>query len=410
MLAYFRNLRSLGSKQRTHQYKAKADRLGMEPLERRTVLATGLTVSFSGGVLRVDGTEKADSVWVTQDAGQISVDDQYVGSHVRINGTTSVAVTSVSRIVINAKGGKDLICLNVTGHGKVTVPSEAHGGGGDDVLYGGSGNDVLDGGAGNDTLFGNGGFDTYHEDSFAAVLHGASPTDIYQTDSPTCQTLASLAEAASQGQNFASLIVRSGKKWTVTLPGAGKQDVFFDGTWTSNDPTPLADGGVREIWPVLMQRARLKSLGVRYQEAKTQADWDADQHRTNDRLYSTADALHTFTGRATSYNSVGQVSAQGLQQSLSKGNDVVFSSLPGNKKKDLTADGIAHNHAYALLRVYQQGGRWYGDLYNPWGRDAGNKSTIGPAGSRGAQADDGIVTLAWDAVSRNFDGVTTAKA
>jgi len=337
-----------------------------------------------------------------QDAGRITVADEYTNQLVSINGSNSVAVTSVSRIVVNAKSGDDMVCLNTSGHGKVSVPSVLNGGPGQDTLYGGSGNDLLHGGAGVNQLFGNGGFDTFHQDSIAAVVNGCSPTDVNQKESPTCQTLASLAECAKQGINFGSLITRSGSNWTVTLLGAGTQTVFFDGTWTSNDPVPVADGGVYEAWPLLMQRARLQSLGVSYTGPKTSADWDADHARTGGRLFDATDALRTFTNRPTSNKTVRNTTPLKMQQAMAAGSAVVLGSVSGGSKKDLTADGIARNHAYALLRVYQQGSQWYADLYNPWRSDAGNKSRIGPTGSVGASADDGIVTLEWSVVSRNF--------
>jgi hypothetical protein len=358
-------------------------------------MSTGVTATFSAGILHVEGTERADQIFVLPVNGRIEVADQYVNQLVKINGnTTSVAANQVKRVEVFAKGGDDLICLNTTGYGAITVPT------------------YLDGGHGNDTFIGGSGFNTYHEADFAPVLHGTQPTDIHQELSPTCQTLASLAEAAAQRQNLAASIHSIGANtYTVQLTGAGTQTVKFDGTWTDNDPTPVADGGVREFWPVLFQRARLQSLGVSYSGPKTQADWDADQARTHNRLYDPADALRTFTGRNVTHSAVSQASPQMLQAALSHGDDLVLGSLPGNKKKDLTPDGIAHNHAYAVLAVYQQGGRWLVDLYNPWGSDAGPvaKRKIGPPGSRGAQADDGIITVDWATVQRNFIDLYNAR-
>jgi hypothetical protein len=381
----------------------------LELLERRDVPASVVTATLAGTELRVEGTVNADSIYVFQDAGRISVADRYSNNLVSINGSSSVAVGSLSRIVVKARGGDDMVSLNTSGHGKVSVPSVIRGGVGRDTLYGGSGNDLLDGGIGVDQLFGNGGFDMFRQSSFSAVVNGCSPTDVKQTTSPTCQTLASLAECAKHGQNFGSLISRSGSTWIVTLPGAGKQTVFFDGTWTSNDPVPQLDGSVYEVWPLLMQRARLASLGVSYSGAKTDADWDADNARTGGRLYDSAHALQSFTNRPTATKDIAQTSPDKMRLALSLGSAVVFGSIPGGGKKDLTADGVVSNHAYALLRVYQQGSQWYADLYNPWKTDAGNKSKVGPAGSPGATADDGIITLTWSAVSRSFDHASIAR-
>jgi hypothetical protein len=380
-----------------------------ELLERRDVPASVVTATLAGAELRVEGTDQADSIYLFQDAGRISVADRYSNNLVSINGATSVAAASLSRIVVEARGGDDMVSLNNSGHGKVSVPSVVRGGFGRDTIYGGSGNDLLDGGVGVNLLYGNGGFDSFRQASFSAVVNGCAPTDVEQKSSPTCQTLAALAECAKQGQNFGSLISRAGSTWTVTLPGAGKQTIFFDGTWTSNDPVPQPNGSVYEVWPLLMQRARLASLGVSYSGAKTEADWDADQSRTGGRLYDPAHALQTFTARPTSTKDIAGTTPAKMKLALAVGSAVVFSSIPGGGKKDLTADGIVCNHAYAVLRVYQQGSQWFVDLYNPWKSDAGNKTKVGPAGSPGATADDGIVTLTWTAVSRSFDSASIAR-
>ena len=80
--------------------------LEVESLECREVPATGVTASLSGGVHRIGGTDKADNIQVMQDGGRITVADQYTNQFVRINGSTSVAVSGLSRIVINAKGSE----------------------------------------------------------------------------------------------------------------------------------------------------------------------------------------------------------------------------------------------------------------------------------------------------------------
>jgi hypothetical protein len=88
-----------------------APKLGMEQLEAREVPAAQLTASLSGGVLRVEGTEGADTIRLSQSAGQIAVQGV----------TGSFAASQVGRIEVVPLGGADHVWVG----GEVTVPVEA---------------------------------------------------------------------------------------------------------------------------------------------------------------------------------------------------------------------------------------------------------------------------------------------
>src|SRR5882762_6370383 len=103
----------------------------IEPLEPRALRS----VSLSGGVLTVTGTSKSDRIFVALEAKHPTKID------VTINKVTTVyPLRKVSRLVVNALGGNDLISVGQTG------PSFLRG----EQLTGGTGNDTILDGNGND--------------------------------------------------------------------------------------------------------------------------------------------------------------------------------------------------------------------------------------------------------------------
>ena len=413
-------------------------RLNLDILEGRALMAAGLAAEMSGRTLTITGTDLAEKISVYEDAGKINVKWSNPGDtsyQLYASNHKTFATTGVDKVSVDVRGGNDIVNLNIgTFNGtKVTPlnkPATVLGGAGNDTIDGGSGNDVLNGGAENDTvsghdgndtltggtgadtLNGNTGFDFYSDDFDLSrpVFNGCAVTDVNQQKSPTCQTLAALAEGVHKGLDFAkSIKVLGNGSYDVSLPGYATktQRVKFDGSWNDNDPQPTA--GNKEFWTVLMQRARLQALGVTYTGVKTDADWDADQSRTKGKLRDTGDALLAFTGRKIEYGTVNaKLAADAVQKSLDTGNYVVLGSI-GASKKTITADGVVQNHAYAVLKLYKQGNTWMADLYNPWGTDQENGLKVGPSGSEGAKADDGVITLTWAKVQANFANIVTAK-
>jgi Ca2+-binding RTX toxin-like protein len=114
----------------------------VETLELRTLL----DATVSNGLLTVTGTDNAETISVNPQGAQIIVD---------IGGAqTPFAAADVAQIHIDARGGNDVVNVNVN------RPATILGGAGNDVLNGGAGNELLDGGDGNDRIDGNGGADT----------------------------------------------------------------------------------------------------------------------------------------------------------------------------------------------------------------------------------------------------------
>jgi hypothetical protein len=391
-------------------------RPALEQLEARELPATGITAIIQSGQLVVQGTSSNDYISVSQVNGQLSV----YGAQIR-NGSSmssSVSTTGITRVVINGGDGNDTIITT-----SVTIDETIIDGPGNNTIYGGSGNDLINGGtgrstivggAGNDYLigganasvFGGGGYNWYNRpiDPNSLFINGASATDIHQGQAPLCSTDAALAEAAQQGHNFAGDIRYLGNNtYSVKLYGGLAPQVVYFGGWT-NDQDPVCANG--EFWPILMQRARLQALGIDPLAQHSQADWDAWNQRLGGRLYSVSDALYSFTGSYAPMSDIKSANALQLQSALAGGAFVL--ALSPNSGS-ISSDGIIRNHTYAVLRVYQDAGTWKVRLYNPWGTDEGNVTTLDKLDSAPA-ANDGIITLSWAQFtnSDNFQGYFVA--
>ena len=112
-------------------------------LEPKNLLAA---VSFSGGVITINGTTGNDSATVSNSGSDVSVTQPGLE-------TESFAASSVSSIVFIGRAGDDFF------ENSTSIPSDAFGQAGNDTLIGGSGNDTLAGNIGNDIIRGNDGVD-----------------------------------------------------------------------------------------------------------------------------------------------------------------------------------------------------------------------------------------------------------
>ncbi len=393
----------------------------VEPLESRELPAAGITAYVLNNNLVVEGTASNDYLSVSQTDGKLSV----YGTQISVGNAkaASVDAATIAKVVINGYAGNDTIIAST-----LTKDVIANGGAGNDSIYGGAGNDLLDGGAGDDLLYGGAGndriiagvavsehdtivggsgFNSYWRPFRAGVpvVNGESATDIRQGDAPVCQTDAAMAEAVQQGHRFANDIKYQGNNiYDVKVYGtATPQKVKFDGWTNSSDPV-VASG---EFWTVLMQRARLQSLGIDPTVLHTRAEWNTLDQNTHGRLYSIGEALYAFTGSISTYKVIGAANPQTLQAALGGGDYVVAQSRTAS---GATADGIMGNHAYAVLAVYNDAGVWKVRLYNPWGMDRDNGGAIDALDKSKPAANDGVITLSWTqfANASNFKGYFVA--
>lgn len=150
----------------------------LEGLEDRQLLAASASL-LPGGVLRVTGTNAADTIVVRQVNNQISVD----------GARGAFPVSRVSRVEVNALGGDDRVFLNseaVRGQQPLARPAVVWGGAGNDQVSGGAaggqfqgndGNDVIYGGNAADVIFGQAGDDKLYGLGGADRLYGGEGND-----------------------------------------------------------------------------------------------------------------------------------------------------------------------------------------------------------------------------------------
>src|SRR5262249_19094329 len=127
-----------------------------------------VTAAFdrASGVLRIEGTDDADSIRVVQDGlGDVTVPGTPI---LFIDGPPVTEVSSlpagmVARVEIRSRGGDDRVVfddsMNISG---VSANAMIFGGPGNDTIYGGLGNDHLDGQGEDDVIFGGPGNDTLY--------------------------------------------------------------------------------------------------------------------------------------------------------------------------------------------------------------------------------------------------------
>lgn len=113
------------------------------------VVSNGATLDLVWG-----GTNGLDAVFFVPDFGGVRSLTFIENSQGLIGyppfGVRSILHSGITgKVIVYAQGGNDIIVANI-----LSLPTELHGGDGDDVLVGGKGADWLDGGAGNDILLG----------------------------------------------------------------------------------------------------------------------------------------------------------------------------------------------------------------------------------------------------------------
>jgi Ca2+-binding RTX toxin-like protein len=150
-----------------------------EALEWRKLLS----VSFSGGVITVTGTNLGDEIIAIQTLVEGTQTKQ-----IRIldNGTPSSWFTLVTRIDVNGNAGDDYIEIETdndhTHGGTMGVDANTHltGGAGDDTIWAGDQNDTVEGGTGNDWIHGRDGSDQLkgNFNGTAAGANGNNNTDV----------------------------------------------------------------------------------------------------------------------------------------------------------------------------------------------------------------------------------------
>ena len=183
------------------------------------------------------------------------------------------------------------------------------------------------------------------------------------------------------------------------------QRVYFDGWTNSGDLVEPASG---EFWTVLMQRAREQAYGINPNQSYTTTQWNSFNTQSGGRLYSVAQAIYDFTGSSSIYTPMNYANPQAIQAAVARGDYLVAQSQSSTY---VSPNGIVGNHAYAVLSVYSDAGVWKVRLYNPWGVDGLNGTTIDSLDNTHPSANDGFITLTWQQFtsSANFIGYFDGK-
>lgn len=127
--------------QRVTTSRRRTGPLAVECLETRELPAASLTAVLTpDGLLRVEGTEFADTIHVRQDAGRISIVNAEIAMATGVH--ASVEAAQIRKIEVFGLGGDDVVRMD-QGTQAIALPT---------LLDGGAGNDILCGGAGTDTF------------------------------------------------------------------------------------------------------------------------------------------------------------------------------------------------------------------------------------------------------------------
>src|SRR5260221_14710108 len=125
----------------------------LELLEKRDLPATAL---LSGAYLYVTSTNAHEYVSISQSNGRLSVHNTLISEG--SSKVSSVAATSIAKVVVYAYGSYDVVNLRVSAATTVTKNSYIYVGGAYTQVYGGNGSNYIVGGTGGpNTLTGGAG-------------------------------------------------------------------------------------------------------------------------------------------------------------------------------------------------------------------------------------------------------------
>ncbi len=200
--------------------------LCVERLESRDLFA--VAVLGNDRILRVTGTEAADTIDVRLNQGRLSIQDsQIVVNSIALG---SVESSAVDQIIVEALGGDDIVRLDLGGQA-LSIPSTIRGGLGSDIIHGGTGKDTIDGGAGTDYLYGSDGDDALFggtEDDSRDWLNGEYGND---------QLFGGNRSDILSGQGGNDVLHGQGGDDYQLLGGAGEDEIYGE---AGND---TLDGG-----------------------------------------------------------------------------------------------------------------------------------------------------------------------
>ncbi|MFM7077588.1 MAG: calcium-binding protein [Planctomycetaceae bacterium] len=209
------------------------DRLHLEHLENRLVLAAGILFDSRSGVLSIEGTPRNDVATIALAGSRIIATLQAPGLSV----TRSFLAAAVRRIDFSALAGDDSF-TNAT-----HVATIVDGGFGDDSLTGGDGVDRLSGGGGKDRLFGRGGNDVLKGGSGDDRIEGGTGADSLDGEDGIDALYGGDGNDVVRGGNGGDLL--DGGGGDDALSGGTGDDQIYGGA--GNDRI-VGDDGEDKLW------------------------------------------------------------------------------------------------------------------------------------------------------------------
>jgi len=260
----------------THNQRSHLRRLGFERCEERRLMAADSVedqprfddtpalqapplFDYADGVITINGTNEMDEVTFELSISPGS-DNPIVYKVTHTNPMTwwdetieTFSLGSVNKIVFYGNGNNDEF------HNNTSIPSEAYGGDGVDLLFGGSGDDLLKGEEGKDTLTGGGGNDILRGGKNRDTLFGGDGDDNIEGGDGV-DTL--------EGQDGNDLLY--GGDGEDTLRGGAGLDSLFGGA----DVDHLVGGGGADRF--LLNLVDTNAAPIPYPEDSVQNIADAD--------------------------------------------------------------------------------------------------------------------------------------
>ncbi len=225
--------------------------------------------------------------------------------------------------------------------------------------------------------------------------HWRKCNDVRQGYVGDCSMMATIASVASLNPNFIrdAIIDNHNNTYTVRLYDShGKAEyITVDGELyrdPNGNPVYAYSSQVNEIWPAIIEKAY--------------ARWEGGYANIKSRAVT--DTIMTLTGTRAHYTS-NQIPASmlygAIRSSLANGSPVVAQSY--NDSSRYIGTQIVDNHAYSVLRVYEESGQQWVVLRNPWGRKEYQNENYETGGS---QSDDGVFRMKIEDYCLLFKGTT----
>jgi hypothetical protein len=229
------NRRITASPARRRESARKA-RPGLEPMERRDLMAASIVLD-SSGVLNLFGTPQHDRAEVSIQGNSLvaTLDSSAVSGPgaVYVNLDHKVFTpSSVKMVIFYGSDGDDSFANNTA------IRSQALGDAGNDTLIGGTGPDVLSGGTGNDVLNGQGGNDTLRGGTGNDKLYGGGGDDVLHADGGSDYL-------AGDGGNDRLYAGNSGQS---TLIGGGGNDTLVSIGSSAHGDYLAGGAGIDTFW------------------------------------------------------------------------------------------------------------------------------------------------------------------